>query len=245
MVAVDDALVVAAGDGYIGVFDLVSGAETKLVRQPMQAARVKSVKLWRVGRWAMALGQTFGGPRNWLLVVDSDAIDPVAFGRVTPRAIFDPDLATDGRLAWTEEEWTDDGFSYRMRTTRIADNAPTTEQADLFLAWWGKGSLVMSDYDAVRQPRASSGFRHFFNMAPAPNVMRRGRFSWVSGYAGFLRVSADDEPHMLFDFFGPAHAPRVAMIDPQRHVAKPDDTSVDDAPHSPDGVEVDSVKTSP
>ncbi len=204
----EEALLVVACDGQIGLFDPASGAEKALLGSGARYRGMRAVWLRTVGKRVLVHYWRFGAPSH-LELFDPLASKPLLWSESGD--VSTADLRADGRVGWQIYRETYGGLELEAFEKDLT-SAPRPLQGT-FLAWSGKNVVVEEESVKLRVD-GRSVFEHYASWAPEANTVQRGRFLWVSGGSSMVRITDGDAEPLVFDVFGSVNAPLVKRVAP-------------------------------
>ena len=217
----EDALLVVACYGQVGLFDPTSGAEKAQLQSGTRYRGMRAVSLRTVGKRVLVHYQRFGAP-NHLELFEPLASKPLLWSESGD--VSTADLRADGRIGWQIYRELYGGPELQAFEKDLTSEPRRLEGT--FLAWSGKNVVVEEESVKLRVD-GRSVFAHYASWAPEANTERRGRFLWVSGGSSMVRIADGDAEPLVFDVFGSVKAPLVKRVaptlPPPRSPARADD----------------------
>jgi len=204
----EEALLVVACDGQVGLFDPASGAEKTQLQSGTRYRGMRAVSLRTVGKRVLVHYQRFGAP-NHLELFEPLASKPLLWSESGD--VSTADLRADGRIGWQIYRELFGGPELQAFEKDLTSEPRRLEGT--FLAWSGKNVVVEEESVKLRVD-GRSVFAHYASWAPEANTERRGRFLWVSGGSSMVRIADGDADPLVFDVFGSVNAPLVKRVAP-------------------------------
>jgi hypothetical protein len=204
----EDALLVVACDGQVGLFDPASGAEKAQLQSGTRYRGMRAVSLRTAGKRVLVHYKRFGAPNN-LELFEPLASKPLVWSQSGD--VSNADLRADGRVGWQIYR-----ELYGGPELQAFEKDLTSEPQRLkgsFIAWSGKNVVVEEESVKLRVD-GRSVFEHYASWAPEANTVQRGRFLWVSGGSSMVRITDGDAEPLVFDVFGSVNAPLVKRVAP-------------------------------
>jgi hypothetical protein len=90
----------------------------------------------------------------------------------------------------------------------------------LFHAWSGSNTLATEGEGVTLRAKGEPTFSHYASWAPWAEVVRGGRFVWVSGGSSMVRIADGDTKPLVFDLFGSMESPVVFEVAPSKPPAR-------------------------